>query len=187
MKPRTVSPCAASSHRRDLQPPTPTSPAAARAHSPSEPPAASWVPGDSRPGETRQRARGFTELGARFAFSARLFSSQDLLSVEPSGVGRELRLRHRRCRLCCCGRLRGAQGGRKLGSGCAPASPASASGFPSAASRGNLSSCPPEGHQHHGLTWQLPGIPSFSFSSPPSPLLSSEVPRAHSTADPRTL
>lgn len=68
-------------------------------------------------------------------------------------------------------------GRRRLGSGCAPATPASASGFPSAASRRNLSSRPPEGHRHHGLTWHLPGIPS-----PPTPPLlstSSEDPRVH--------
>lgn len=45
------------------------------------------APGDPRPAQARQRAGVVTELGAGFAFPARLFSAQDLLSVEPSGGG----------------------------------------------------------------------------------------------------
>lgn len=98
LKPRTVSSCAASSHRRDLHPPTPPSPAAAGAHGPSEPPAASWVPGDPRPESARGSGYGVLRSWCKI----RLFGS----SLPPRiyclwsllGWGRELRLRHRRGR-----------------------------------------------------------------------------------------
>lgn len=168
LKPRTVSSCAASSHRRDLHPPTPPSPAAAGAR-PLQPPAASWVPGD--PWERRGSGYGVLRSWVqRFAFLARLFSSRIYCLWSLLGWGGSCASATAAAASAAAVASAARKAGGELGSGCAPASPPALRASPRPLPR-NLSSCPPEGHQHHGLTWQLPGILFLLLFSSTPPLL----------------